>query len=341
VKKRPILILVLILTLILSGGMYAYAFNTATATIGITEPTGDIGTVTTNATQPNWSQITSVQQRTQTLRPDTAGSQTGLSQVPATGNQWDKVDEVTVDSDTTYVYSSASNYQEDLYNIATPNNFGQIIYVKVYLVVRATVAPTRTTAYVHIVTGGNQFNSPELTVTTGYDTYSYQWNQNPNTGQAWSWSDIDALQIGAGLRRPAVGSETRLTQVYAEVVSHGIAQQDNVPTGGLFKITTPNDFTVDLTVRVYLVNTGNLVKAFQYLNMEVYLAGSEESGKNPNYRLLTLTNGATSFNLPGPAPGEHILSLVGGSYGLVSSDTSEWSPGWTIIPQLYCEVAQR
>ena len=53
---------------------------------------------------------------TETLRPNGAGSQTGIgAQEPASGSHYDKVDESTADDDTTYVYTTSSSSVSDLY----------------------------------------------------------------------------------------------------------------------------------------------------------------------------------------------------------------------------------
>jgi len=35
------------------------------------------------------------------------------------------------------------------------------------------------------------------------------------------------------------------------------------------------------------------------------------------------------------------VELSGGSYRLNSNDSDDWSEGWTVVPELYCEVTQR
>ncbi len=50
---KRLLILALIAVLVITGGMFAYTFTTATATIGVTAPTSDFATVTAdNVTAP-------------------------------------------------------------------------------------------------------------------------------------------------------------------------------------------------------------------------------------------------------------------------------------------------
>jgi len=75
--------------------------------------------------------------------------------------------------------------------------------------------------------------------------------------------------------------------------------------------------------------------------MELYLEGSVEAGETPNYRLLTLENGVATFHLQDGGSDNHTLSVTGGEYGLVSADPNQWSEGWTLTPELYCEVTQR
>ena len=344
-KKKWQLIIGLVLALVVTGGLYAFTYLSATATMDVTVAGEEIATCkeVEAARQPDWESIMTAEKVTETLRPNAAGDETGISeQYPATGEHWDKVDDVTSDGDSTYVATNAGPWQEDLYNIFDHIvGSGTIDYVKVYAVCRATIAPDQTSAYIHIKTNGVEHNGSENTMTTSYATYSYQWNTNPQTGQAWTWAEIDALQIGVGLRKPLGVEYTRCTQVYAEVGYGVIALRGDVPTGDLFDITPNASYTGDLAVKVYLTNTGALVKAYQYLNMKLYLAGSVEAGETPNYQLLTLDNGEVTFNLKGYAPGTYTLSVIGGSYGLVSTNPSQWEKGWTVTPEFYCLIMQR
>jgi hypothetical protein len=160
----------------------------------------------------------------ETIRPSAAGDETNIAeQSPATGAHWDKVDEAVSDGDGTYVQTNTSGWEEDLYNVANPvTGSGTINYVKAYIVARSLATPAQTSAYVHIKTNGAEYNGTAQQVTTSYAPYSQQWNTNPQTGSAWTWSEVNSLQAGAGLRRAtATGAGgqryTRLTQVYIEV----------------------------------------------------------------------------------------------------------------------------
>ena len=334
------------LVLTLGGMICAHTYTTASETIGITEPTGDIATSNKTATQPAWESILTPVADTENFRPEAAGDKTNITdQYPATGEHWDKVSENISDSDSTYVATDSNAWQEDLYNIAdhsTQTAAGTINYVKVYMECRATANATQTNAYVHIKTNGVEYNGSEETLTISYATYSHQWDDNPQTGQAWTWSEIDALQIGVGLRRPAVDEFARCTQVYAEVGFEAPPLSGNTPTGALFIVTPSANYTGDLGVRVYLTNTGNLTKAYSYLNMQLYLEGSLEADKMPNYQVLTLENGVASFGLEVGGSDNYTLSVTtGGDYCLNSREPLEWEAGYTVTPELYCEVTQR
>jgi len=349
-QRKWRLIIGLTLALVITSGVYAFTYLTATATMDVTVAGTEIATAAVAASPPDWNSVLGYS-GIETLRPSAAGDETSINdQEPPSGEHWDKVDDETSDGDTTYVSTENGDWQEDLYNI--PDHFvgsGTINYVRVYMVCRAEVAPTQTTAYVHIKTNGVEYNGSEDTMTKKYATYSYQWNTNPQTLAPWTWAEIDALQIGVGLRQPKPGRWTRCTQVYAEVGYTTTELCGDVPTGDLFDITPDDDYTGDLAVKVYLTNTGDLVKAYQYLNIKLYLEGSVEAGETPNYQLLTLDNGEATFNLTGYAPGTYTLSvghgaspaIPGGSYGLVSTDTSQWEVGWTVTPEFYCLIMQK
>jgi len=111
-----------------------------------------------------------------------------------------------------------------------------------------------------------------------------------------------------------------------------------VPPGELFVVLTDRNFTGDLLVRVYLANTGDLAKAYGYLNMKLYLGCSIEAYEEPGYQLLSLDNGVASFNVEGDFSGSRTISVIGGSYRLNSNKPSNWEDGWTVVPEFYCEI---
>jgi hypothetical protein len=231
---------------------------------------------------------------TETLRPSAAGDETNIeSQYPATGEHWDKVDEATSDNDTTYVYTLNRNWQEDLYNADNHSaGTGTINYVKVYMVSRVTQAGGND-AYVHIKTNGVEYNGTTEDLTTGYATYSYQWDNNPQTTAAWTWDEIDALQIGVGITRPRRNQETRVTQVYAEVNYSAYEPTGTITSTNLLSgetVVSTDNFTYNASA----IPSGTGLKVqFSQDNTNWYNSSGNASGWD------TLSQGTDNIDLSG------------------------------------------
>ncbi len=329
----------LAIILLISGGIYAYTYATGVGTISITSPTGDIATANISANQPDWEDVVELVEDTETFRPSDNGTYIQCDPVGDVDN-FLCVDEETADEDSTYVETSGGATELDTYNIPDHSEgTGNITSVNVYIRTRATFG-THAAEVAMRTDGTNSFASYTSPLPTSYGYLSANWDNNPNTTDPWTWDEIDALEIG--VRQYDLGrGGPRTTQVYAEVDYEYLPITGNTPTGDLFEVNEHPDYGGDLNVRVYLTNTAALLKAYEYLNMELYLEDSEEAGQTPNYQLLTPSIGWVSFTLKDPVSDNHVLSITGGDYGLVSAYTAEWEAGWTITPELYCEVAQR
>lgn len=317
-KKKLYLLVALGLALVLSSGTFAYTYVTSIGTIGVTPPTADIATCNATASQPDWGTVLVPAETTSTeiLNPNAAGDETEIQSQIGAGSHWQLVDDwPTHDGDSTVVYTGNTGWEEDLYNLPSHSaTSGNVTYVKVYIVCRSTAAPSQTNAYVHIKTGGVEHNGTEVTTGTSYSTFSYQWDDNPNTGDAWTWDEVDALQIGVALRQAGGGALTGCTQVYAEIGYGDIESFGEVPTGDLFTVIPNPGYVGDMEVGIHLTNTGSLIKAYQYLNMQVYMDGSVSSNQTPNYRLLTLQNGQTTLSL------ESLAGISGSFYQTSQAD---------------------
>ena len=415
---------------------------------------------------------------TETLRPNAAGDEADiLEQIPTGGEHWDKVDEVIPDDDTTYLRTNTFEWQEDLYNIPSHSTgSGSINYVKVYAVAKSITAG-QTTVYTQIKTNGVEYDGTAYATTTNYATYSHRWDTNPQTGQAWTWDEIDALQIGVGLRRPTGtgapgGRWTHCTQVYAEVNynaydSPGTLTSVNllsgetvvsidsfdynasaIPFGTGLKVQFSQDSSTwydsagnsgqwdTLSEGLHSINlsglgwsgdnfyykmeftsdgTGTPVLDEISVNFSTYYASGDltsstyDTGHDVEWGTISFTiaepsatdikfqirtaateGGLSSATWYGPTgtgdyyttsgtninsvhdgdrwiqykayfsgPGDstptlsdvsitysaaavsYTIEVTGGSYGLVSTDTSEWEAGWTVEPEFYCQIVQR
>ena len=349
--KKSRLFTALVIALLLSIGAYAYSYTTALGTVNVTEPTGDIATCELAPDQPPWESIIPEPDggdgapATAILRPSANGDETTIPhQYPKWGEHWEKVGEEVADEWETYVYNGG-NYKTDLYNL--PNfsgDLGTINSITVYFRFTGNHHPGKgdTTGYAKaaIKTHGMVYEGSEYSQTgTDFVTHSETWMVNPVTSSAWTWDEINDLQIGVSLQGKPGSRYAHCTQVYCVVDYAAEAPPEicgDVPLGNLFVVTPHPDYTGDLVVKVYLVNIADLIKAYQYLNMKLTLQGADE-----DFELLTLHNGAAGFTLQGCAGGTHTLSVTGGSYCLISDDPSEWEEDWTVVPELYCEVTQR
>jgi hypothetical protein len=345
VKNRFYLLAALILILIVSGGIYAYTYTTAIGTIATPTATGDIATVNATATQPNWSSILTPVNDDVILRPTGIGDETEIKyQYPDSTEHWDKVADTSPDGDSTYIYTPSLGWEEDLYitaNHSTQAAGGDIQYVEVFMVSRVSASAGQDSAYVHIKTNGLEDNGASENLSANYSSYSNVWNINPQSSGSWTWNEIDDLQTGVGMREGGVGIDSLCTQVYAEVNFDAPDLAGNTPPGDIYEITAHPSYDGNLQVRVYLTNTDALQKAYNYLDMHLYLESSQEAGETPDYQLMNLQDGVAIFNLVNISGGSYTLSINGGTYQLTSRETSEWEAGWAVTPEFYCEVEQR
>ena len=112
--------------------------------------------------------------------------------------------------------------------------------------------------------------------------------------------------------------------------------------GELYIITPHTEYPGDLHVKIYITNTNDLIKAYQHLNMKLYVEDSIEASMTPDYQVLSLENGVAAFNIVGgTATANYTVEVIGGSYRLISDDPYQWGEGWTHIPEFYCEVTQK
>jgi hypothetical protein len=146
---------------------------------------------------------------TETLRPDAAGDETSItSQQPSSTFHWDKVDEVSADDSTTFVYTSSASYLRDLFNFPAHSiGSGAISSVTIYFRIEGVTG----TGYAKpsqksntTVTDGTEVSQGS----TSWSTKSQIYYTNPATGSAYTWPEIDNLQVGVSLKNCSC------TQVY-------------------------------------------------------------------------------------------------------------------------------
>ena len=121
----------------------------------------------------------------------------------------------------------------------------------------------------------------------------------------------------------------------------------DLPAGNLFSITS-GDYTGDLTVKVSIMNPGALALAFQYFNMQLALTdaggniiiGSGLAPAGHEYQVLSLENGVVGFDVAWAGP-PYYVKLIDGGYATFGRLPLEWTSGYSVSPQLFCEVVAR
>ena len=162
---------------------------------------------------------------TEIIRPNANGDlQEAPYQSPASGEHWDKVDEVVGDDYGTWIYGHWSINYRELYRLSSPPPFASISSVTVYCRGRGTNPYNYGNfGYVMIKTHGvvYQGSGDWFYNSQGWKTISSVWNTNPFTGAAWTNSELAALQAGFyAISGASFGNGVYLTQVYVAITGN-------------------------------------------------------------------------------------------------------------------------
>jgi len=170
---------------------------------------------------------------TEILRPNAAGDEENIEYgTSGVGNHHLDVDEASPDEDTTILQQGGITYRQDLYNIEDHSvGSGTINHIHVYARFETTIAPNTPNFIIHIKAGTGTGapttvgSSAETQATASYEDYSQEFSVNPATSAAFTWDEIDKLQIGVSMHwATTTGGWTKCTQVYVVV--------DYTPTPG-------------------------------------------------------------------------------------------------------------
>ena len=352
-KKLVVFSGILILALVLTTGTFAYTYSSTTVTtLNSTFADGAWATYQPSVDQPDWqSVIPGGAYDAEIILPMAPGDETEIKfQYPDTGEHWDKVDDMPSDDGQTYLSTIHFNqYRTDLYQLADHKPFEEglvkeIKSISIFFRFAGFTDGGDHQGYAKpvIKSYGKVFEGKEEVQVGGtYITKSYEWKGNPATAKRWTWDEVNSLQAGISLKGEKVHWPASVTQVYVAVNYEKKITQSEVPLGKLFDITPHPDYTGDLNVKIYLTNTAELIRSYSYLNMQLYVAKSVEAQEHPAYRVLSLENGVASFNIEGGSARLYTVEVWGGAYRVISSDVTEWGAGWSVVPEVYCEVTQR
>jgi len=154
---------------------------------------------------------------TKTLRPNGVGDETSIPAYYPVGSHWQSVDDVSPDDSSSWVYAN-SVYARDLYQIENlPSGSGIINSVKIYFRIRSEDEGITAYAKPSQKSGSTVTDGTEVSITTeAYSTFSQTYLVNPATGNPYTWSEIDSLQVGVSLCGTGL-TRSYCTQVYVEV----------------------------------------------------------------------------------------------------------------------------
>jgi len=155
------------------------------------------------------------------FRPDGVGTTTELTDIFPGGGEdnYEDVDEETADEDDSYVGKiSNSAYVYDTYTMESPAiQAGTINSVIIHFRAKRSAA-TVVEACAVIRTYATDYEdwANHVTLTEDYTDYtSGAWIVNPNTGDPFTWAELNALEAGALLSMVGVNTYGRVTQVWA------------------------------------------------------------------------------------------------------------------------------
>lgn len=189
---------------------------------------------------------------TEIIRPSGSGAETNISGITGGSNHYSVMSD---QSDSTYVYNSATNFERDLYALQNPvASTGTINSVTVYIRVYWTggAQPNQNWAKcclrhpTTIVEHEFTYSTDNPVRLTWYDL-SYTWTSNPVTSAAWTWSDLDYLQAGVAIREAYTGgpANTYASEVWVEIDYTESSNTQQVVVGEVFKDIVATKVVVD------------------------------------------------------------------------------------------------
>ena len=149
-----------------------------------------------------------------TLRPDGAGATTSLT--GCVTSNWQCVEDVIPDDNSTLVQRAATSWAYDLYSLPDPIA-AACPPSKVTVFLRCRMELTQGDARGILRVNGMNFPGTATSLTTSWANYSFSWSSNPATGSTWTWSDINAMQAGLELKGQNATKPAYCTQVWVEV----------------------------------------------------------------------------------------------------------------------------
>lgn len=151
-----------------------------------------------------------------TIRPNGNGSSSENANTGCSSH-WQCVDESSADGDASFVNGGIYyTWTTDTYQATDPSVTGTIDSFKVFMRVRdvpGDPGDRHLRTVIRIGSTNYQGSIVDVGGITSYTNYSTTYINNPATSSAWTWSEINSLQIGVSI----LDDDVWVTQVWAEV----------------------------------------------------------------------------------------------------------------------------
>jgi len=139
-----------------------------------------------------------------------------LSCAGATYN-WDCVDDVTPDEDTTFVHTDSTSWQRDLYELSDVSFVDTINSVTVWIRCRSTDSSYPVYVRTYIQTYNTEYVGTSYSAPISHTNYSTTYTVNPYTKQPWTLSEVNSLRAGVGIQCSSSKYYGYCTQVYVAI----------------------------------------------------------------------------------------------------------------------------
>jgi len=168
------------------------------------------------------------------IKPNGAGSVTGLTAVPGARPNWECVNDYPESlMDESYVYTE-NGTQEDMYDMSVIQA-GQQINIDSVAIIGLSERENNTqicSVEVCVRPGAVTSRGAVEVLTEAFVEYMNAWNVNPETDLFWTIADVNALEAGIRLISGGAGCESQCTQVYVALTVN--VQGEQVTNFGSF-----------------------------------------------------------------------------------------------------------
>jgi len=153
-----------------------------------------------------------------TLYPSAAGDDTNIPSVTGAVTHWEAVSTM---NDATYVHHNTTTHYQDLYQVGNPDvtelSRGTINSVTVYFRMSGGAIGNNGHCVPVFKIDGTSFNGTEVVQAVGFADKSEVFANNPITAVAWTWDDIENMQLGEIIWHDFAAQIVSVSEMYITV----------------------------------------------------------------------------------------------------------------------------